>query len=106
VASQVLHGTAKEPKETRTMKRSRYSDEQIAYALRQADGGTPVADVCRQLGISEATFYIWKKKYANLGTSEIRELRQLRDENAKLKHLVADLTLDKHILGEIIRKKV
>jgi putative transposase len=88
------------------MKRSRYSDEQIAYALRQADGGAPVADVCRQMGISEATFYIWKKKYANLGTSEIRELRQLRDENAKLKRLVADLTLDKHILGEIIRKKV
>ena len=87
------------------MKRSGYSDEQIAYALRQADGGTPVADVCRQMGISEATFYIWKKKYANLGTSEIRELRQLRDENAKLKRLVADLTLDKHILGEIIRKK-
>jgi putative transposase len=87
------------------MKRSRYSDEQIAYALRQADGGAPVADVCRQMGISEATFYIWKKKYANLGTSEIRELRQLRDENAKLKRLVADLTLDKHILGEIIRKK-
>jgi putative transposase len=88
------------------MKRSRYSDEQIAYALRQAEGGTPIADVCRTMVISEATFYIWKKKYANLGTREIRELRQLRDENAKLKRLVADLTLDKHILGEIIRKKV
>jgi putative transposase len=87
------------------MKRSRYSDEQIAYVLRQAEGGTPVADICRTMGIGEATFYIWKKKYANLGTSEIRELRQLRDENAKLKRLVADLTLDKHILGEIIRKK-
>ena len=88
------------------MKRSRYSDEQIAYALRQAESGTAVADVCRTLGISEATFYVWKKKYANLGATELRELRQLREENAKLKHLVADLTLDKHILGEIVRKKV
>ncbi len=88
------------------MKRSRFSDEQIAYALRQAESGTAVADVCRQIGISEATFYIWKKKYANLGTTELRELRLLREENAKLKRLVADLTLDKHILGEIVRKKV
>lgn len=88
------------------MKRSRYSDEQIAYALRQAESGTAVADVCRQMGISEATFYVWKKKYANLGATELRELRQLREENAKLKRLVADLTLDKHILTEIVRKKV
>jgi len=88
------------------MKRSRFTDEQIAYALRQVDGGTAVADVCRQMGISEATFYVWKKKYANLGSTEIRELRQLRDENAKLKRLVADLPLDKHILTEIVRKKI
>ncbi len=88
------------------MKRSRFSDEQIAYALRQAESGTAVADVCRQLGVSEATFYVWKKKYANLGTTELRELRQLREENAKLKRVVADLTLDKHILTEIVRKKV
>jgi putative transposase len=88
------------------MKRSRFSDEQIAYALRQAEAGTAVADVCRQLGISEATFYVWKKRYANLGVTELRELRQLREENSKLKRLVADLTLDKSILAEIIRKKV
>jgi putative transposase len=88
------------------MKRSRFSDEQIAYALRQAEGGTAVADVCRQLGVSEATFYVWKRKYAHLGTTELRELRQLREENAKLKRVVADLTLDKHILTEIVRKKV
>jgi putative transposase len=88
------------------MKRSKFSEEQIAYALRQAESGTAVADVCRQLGVSEATFYIWKKKYANLGTTELRELRQLREENAKLKRVVADLTLDKHILTEIVRKKV
>ena len=88
------------------MKRSTYSDEQIAYALRHAEGGTAVADVCRTLGISEATFYVWKKRFANLGATELRELRQLREENAKLKRVVADLTLDKHILGEIVRKKV
>jgi putative transposase len=87
------------------MKRSRFTDEQIAYALRQVDGGTAVADVRRQMGISEATFYVWKKKYANLDSSEIRELRQLREENAKLKRPVADLSLDKHILAEIVRKK-
>ena len=87
------------------MKRSNFSDEKIAYTLRQAEGGTLVADVCRQMGVSEATFYVWKKKYAHLGTSEIRELRQLREENAKLKRLVADLSLDKHILTEVIRKK-
>ena len=86
------------------MKRSRYSDEQITYALRQADAGTAVGDVCRQLGISEATFYVWKKKFGSLGATEVRELRLLREENSKLKRLVADLTLDKHILGEIVRK--
>jgi putative transposase len=88
------------------MKKSRYSEEQIAFALRQAESGTPVADVCRQMGVSEASFYVWKKKYGQLGLTEIRELRQLRDENARLKRLVADLTLDKHILGEVIRKKI
>lgn len=88
------------------MKRSRYTDEQITYALRQVEGGTAVADVCRQLGISEATFYVWKKRFGHMGVGEVRELRQLRDENAKLKRLVADLTLDKHILTEIVRKKV
>ena len=88
------------------MKKSRYTAEQIAFALRQAEGCTPVADVCRQMGVSEASFYVWKKKYGKLGITEIRELRQLRDENARLKRLVADLTLDKHILGEVIAKKL
>ena len=88
------------------MKGKRYSDEQITYALRQAEGGTPVAEVCGQLGVSEASFYLWKKKYGKLGITEIRELRELRDENARLKRLVADLTLDKHILGEVVRKKL
>ena len=88
------------------MKRSKFSEEQIAYALRQAESGTPVADVCRQLGVSEATFYAWKKKYAHLGVSELRRMRQLEDENRRLKALVADLTLDKHMLSEALRKKV
>lgn len=87
------------------MKKSRFTEEQVTYALRLAESGTPVADVCRQMGITEATFYIWKKKYANLGVSEIRQLRQTQDENACLKRIVADLTLDKQILQEVIRKK-
>src|SRR3990170_8041444 len=78
------------------MKRSKFSEEQIVYPLRQAESGTPTADVCRQLGISEATFYQWKKKFAHLGVSELRRMRQLEDENRRLKGLVADLTLDRH----------
>jgi putative transposase len=88
------------------MKRSRYSEEKILYALKQAESGTPVGDVCRQMGISEATFYVWKKKYGGLSLTELRELRQLRDENSKLKRLVADLTLDRHVLQEIVKKKL
>jgi putative transposase len=87
------------------MKRSKFSEEQIAYALRQAESGTPVGDVCRQIGVSEATFYQWKKKFAHLGVSELRRLRQLEDENNRLKRLVADLTLDKQMLSEALRKK-
>jgi len=87
------------------MNRSKYSDEQIAEALRQVEGGSEVSDVCRQLGISEATFYAWKHRYASLAAEAIGQLRQLREENAKLKRLVADLSLDKDILAELIRKK-
>lgn len=88
------------------MKKSRFSEEQVAYVLRQADSGTPVEDVCRSMGISQATFYIWKKKYGELSASEVRRLRQLEEENARLKRLVADLTLDKNILQEVIKKKI
>ena len=91
------------------MKKSRFTDEQITFALRQVEAGTAPADVCRQLGCSEASFYLWKKRYGQLGLTEVRELRQLRqlrDENSRLKRLVADLTLDKHILAEVVRKKL
>ena len=88
------------------MKKSRFTDAQISYALRQVEAGTPPADVCRQLGCSEASFYLWKKRYGKLGLTELKELRQLRDENGRLKRLVADLTLDKHILSEVVRKKL
>ncbi len=88
------------------MKRSRFSEEQIVYAIRQAQSGTPVGDLCRQLGVSDATFYAWKKKYAHLGVSELRRLRQVEEENSQLKRLVADLSLDKHMLSEALRKKV
>jgi putative transposase len=87
------------------MRRSRYSEEQIAMALRQAEAGTPVGEICRKLGITEATFYRWKKRFGSLGVPELRELRQLREENRKLKGLVADLSLDKTILQEALRKK-
>ena len=86
------------------MRRSKFTEEQIAFALRQVESGTAVADICRQLGVSEATFYIWRRKYAHLGVSELRRLRLLEEENNRLKRLVADLTLDKHILTETIRK--
>jgi putative transposase len=83
-----------------------HSEEQILRALQQAESGTRISDICREHGISEATYYIWKKKYAGLGLNELRELRQLREENAKLKRLVADLSLDRHMLQEIVRKKL
>lgn len=87
------------------MRKSRYSDEQITAALRQAKAGTPIADIIRKLGISEATFYAWRKRFGSLGTPEIRELRQLREENAWLKRVVADLTLDRQILQHIVKEK-
>lgn len=86
------------------MKTSKFTEAQIIYALRQAEGGTKVAEVCRKMGISEATFYNWKKKYGGLGTSELRRLKQLEAENRQLKKLVADLSLDKHMLQEVIKK--
>jgi putative transposase len=88
------------------MKTSKFTEPQIIYALRQAEGGTKVAEVCRKMGISEATFYNWRKKYGGLGTSELRRLKQPEAENRQLKKLVADLSLDKHMLQEVIKKKL
>jgi len=88
------------------MKKSKFSEEQIAFALRQAESGTAVSEVCRKMGISDATFFNWKKKYAGLGVSELRRLKQLEEENRQLKKLVADLSLDKQMLQEVVRKKL
>lgn len=87
------------------MKRKRFSEEQIAFALRQAESGTTIEEICRKMGVSEPTFYRWKKVYAGMGVSEIRRLKQLEDENAKLKRVVVDLTLDKAMLQDVLRKK-
>jgi len=88
------------------MPRKGHSDEKIVYALRQVEAGKKVGDVCREMGVSQQTFYAWRRRYAGVGVSELRELRQLRDEDRKLKTLVADLTLDKHILQEVLSKRV
>ena len=87
------------------MKRSKFTEEQIAFALKQNELGTSVEEVCRKMGISEATFYVWKKKYGGVGPSELRRLRQLEEENRKLKQIVADLSLDKAMLQAVVAKK-
>ena len=87
------------------MPKKRFSEERIAFALRQAESGTSVGEICRKMGVADATFYCWKKVYAGMGVSEIRRLKQLEEENAKLKRLVADLTLDKSMLQDALRKK-
>ncbi len=86
------------------MKKSRFTDEQIAYALRQGETGTRVEEICRQMGISDATYYNWKKKYGGLGVGELRRLKQLEEENRKLKQIVADLSLDKQMLQDVLKK--
>ena len=88
------------------MKTSKFTEAQIAFALKQAELGTKVEEVCRKLGISEATFYNWKKRYGGVGPSELRRMRQLEEENAKLKRLVADLSLDKAMLQDVLSKKL
>jgi putative transposase len=88
------------------LKKTRYTDEQIAFALRQAETGTPVKEVIRKMGISEQTFYRWKKLYGGLGPSEVRRLKQLEEENRRLKEMVANLSLDKHMLQDVLSKKL
>ena len=87
------------------MKRKRFSVEQITAILKQAELGTPVVELCRKVGISEQSFYRWKKVYGGMQPSEARELKQLREENAKLKRIVADLSLDKAMLQDVVQKK-
>ena len=88
------------------MKKKRFTEEQIAFALRQSESGTPVEEVIRKLGVSEATFYRWKKKFAGLGVAEVRRLKQLEEENRRLKQMVAGLSLDKRMLQDVISKKL
>lgn len=90
------------------MRKSEFTEEQIAFAfaLRQAEAGTGVDEICRKLGVTQQTFYRWKRKFAGMGVSEVRKLKQLEEENRKLKQLVVDLSLDKHMLQEIVRKKL
>lgn len=88
------------------MKKSKFTEEQIAFALKQSETGVTVEEVCRKMGISQATFYNWRKKYGGLGVSELRRLRQLEEENRKLKQLVADLSLDKVMLQDVLSKKL
>jgi len=86
------------------MKGKRFPEEQIALALRQAESDVPVVEICRKMEVSEATFYRWKKKFAGMGVAELRRLKQLEEENRKLKQLVADLSLDKHMLQDVLKK--
>ena len=88
------------------MKKSTFTEAQIAFALKQAETGTQVDEICRKLGISQATFFNWKKKFGGLGTNELRKLRQLEEENRQLKQLVADLSLDKQMLQDVLKKKL
>ena len=88
------------------MKASKFSDAQKAFVLRQADDGVPVAEVCRKAGISQATFFNWKKKYGGMLPNEMRRLKQLEDENRRLKSIVADLSLDKEMLQDVIKRKL
>ena len=87
------------------MKKSRFTESQIVFALKQSETGVKVEEVCRKMGISEATFDNWKKKFGGLGITELRRLRQLKEENSQLKKLVADLSLDKQILQDVLKKK-
>ena len=86
------------------MKKSKFTEAQIVFAIKQSETGVAVSEICRKMGVSEATFYNWKKKYGGLGVSELRQLRQLQEENSKLKQIVADLSLDKQMLQDVLKK--
>ena len=88
------------------MKKTKFTEAQIVFAIKQSETGTAIKEVCRKMGISEATFYNWKKKYGGLGITELRRLKQLEEENSKLKQIVADLSLDKQMLQDVLKKKL
>jgi putative transposase len=88
------------------MKKSKFTEQQIAFALRQAESGVSIEEITRKMGVTEATFYRWKKRFAGMGVVELRRLKQLEEENRKLKRLVADLSLDKAMLQDVLSKKV
>ena len=88
------------------MKASKFTDAQKAFIVKQGDEGTTVAEICRKAGISHATYFNWKKKYVGLMASEMRRLRDLEDENNRLKRIVADLTLDREMLQDVIKRKL
>ena len=88
------------------MKKSNFSESQIVFILKQAEDGTAMSEVCRKAGISDATFYNWPKKYSGLLPSEVRGLRQLEEENLKLRWIVVDLSLDKAMLQDALSKKL
>ena len=88
------------------MKKSKFTEAQIVFAIKQSETGVSISEICRKMGISEATFYNWKKKFDDLGVTELRRLRQLEEENAKLKQIVADLSLDKQMLQDVLKKKL
>lgn len=94
------------PPDLLTLKKSKFTDQQIAFAVRQAHSGTPVEEVCRKLGGGQPTFHRWKKKFAGLGTEELLRLKSLEEENKRLKSLVTDLSLDKQLLQDFLSKKL
>jgi putative transposase len=101
----MCRGSLISEEEESQMKRKRHSEEQIVYALRQGESGTPVKEICRQMGVSEATYYTWKKRYAGMGMTELRQMKQMEEEIRHLKRLVADLSLDRQMLQDALKKK-
>jgi putative transposase len=93
------------PRKEPEMRKGRYTEEQIVYALRQVEQGAPLTQICRRMGVSPTTFYVWKKRFAGMGVADVRKTKQLEDEVRRLKQLVADLSLDKQMLQEALSKK-
>ena len=88
------------------MKKSKFTEAQIVFAIKQAENGVKIEEICRKMGISSATFHNWKKKYGGLGIAELKKLKELEEENNRLKKIVADLALDKQMLQDVLKKSV